>query len=42
MAYDPVRHVVVLFGGATVDAGGREHDLNDTWTWNGTDWAPAT
>ena len=29
MAYDPVRQVVVLFGGG---------DQSDTWTWNGSQW----
>ena len=38
MAYDSARHVVVLFGGATTDSTGRDVQLNDTWTWNGSDW----
>jgi hypothetical protein len=33
MAYDPVRGVVVLFGG---QAGGQK--LGDTWEWNGAAW----
>lgn len=38
MAYDPAHQVVVLFGGLIADqAEGR--DANDTWTWDGTDWA---
>lgn len=32
MTYDPVRHVLLLFGGS--DGG----ELGDTWVWNGTDW----
>ncbi|GAC1592489.1 MAG: hypothetical protein NVS3B21_12190 [Acidimicrobiales bacterium] len=32
MAYDPVRGVVVLFGGADANS------YNDTWTWDGTNW----
>lgn len=38
MAYDPLRHEVVLFGG---DDGvtPAEAGLNDTWTWSGTSWA---
>jgi hypothetical protein len=37
VAYDPAHHNVVLFGGVT---GTRSHPtfLNDTWTWDGTDW----
>ncbi|MBK8900197.1 MAG: hypothetical protein IPM53_03350 [Anaerolineaceae bacterium] len=33
MAYDPIRGVVVLFGGH--DTSG---DLNDVWEWDGEDW----
>jgi hypothetical protein len=39
MAYDAATGTVVLFGG------GGNHDLGDTWTWDGTTWtqqAPAT
>ncbi len=36
MAYDPIRQEVVLFGGFTV--GGLGGLLNDTWTWNGSNW----
>src|SRR2546429_77956 len=39
MAYDAATHTVVLFGG------GDRFLLNDTWTWDGSDWtqqAPAT
>ncbi|GAB3275588.1 hypothetical protein GCM10027449_14490 [Sinomonas notoginsengisoli] len=34
MAYDPVDKQVVLFGGTGPDG----KDLNDTWTWDGSDW----
>jgi hypothetical protein len=34
MAYDPVRKVVVLFGGYRGDTG----SLNDTWEFDGTNW----
>jgi hypothetical protein len=37
MAYDPVRKVDLLFGGA---ASGLMR--NDTWTWNGTAWTQLT
>jgi len=43
MAYDPVRRVVVLFGGADVE--GPLFIYNDTWIWDGTNWTqqfPAT
>jgi hypothetical protein len=36
MAYDPTRHVTVLFGG-TSDTGGFP-SFTDTWEWNGTTW----
>lgn len=39
VAYDPVRRVVVLFGGRRQF--GTIPDSNDTWTWNGTDWTEA-
>jgi hypothetical protein len=35
MAYDPVRKVIVLFGGYS---GTLKKDLGDTWTWNGKKW----
>jgi hypothetical protein len=35
--YDPVRHVSVLFGGAT--GPGWDGATNDTWTFDGTHWA---
>ena len=34
LAYDAARGVTVLFGG-----GASSNDLDDTWEWNGTDWA---
>jgi hypothetical protein len=40
MAYDAATHTVVLFGGFNGGA-----LLDDTWTWNGSDWTqqhPAT
>jgi len=40
--YDSVRHVVILFGGAGVDAGGRPILLDDTWTWDGAQWSQMT
>jgi uncharacterized protein (TIGR03437 family) len=46
MAYDPVHGQVVLFGGsASNPVGTTSVSLNDTWTWNGTQWSaqsPAT
>lgn len=33
MAYDPVHHNVLLYGGASIAA-----PLNDTWIWNGKVW----
>jgi hypothetical protein len=35
--YDPVRHVSVLFGGAT--STGWDNFINDTWTFDGTAWS---
>jgi hypothetical protein len=35
MAYDPLHHDVVLFGGYTASY----EELSDTWTWDGTTWA---
>jgi hypothetical protein len=35
LSYDASRHTIVLFGGRD---GGTA--FNDTWEWNGTDWAP--
>jgi hypothetical protein len=36
MTYDPVRQVIVLFGGCAT--AGCTMRLNDTWTWNGRTW----
>jgi hypothetical protein len=41
-AYDSVRHVIVLFGGAGPDAVGKDVLLNDTWTWDGVQWTEMT
>jgi hypothetical protein len=41
MAYDPVRRVVVLFGGVNYAAGGINAVLDDTWLWDGTAWTRA-
>ena len=38
MAFDPVRRVVVLFGGGRPDGA----LLGDTWTWDGTAWVEAS
>jgi cysteine-rich repeat protein len=38
MVYDSARSEVVMFGGNTFSTG----DLDDTWIWNGTAWAPRT
>src|SRR5947209_9769531 len=35
MAYDPINHEIVLFGGFVDQVG----FVNDTWTFDGTDWA---
>jgi hypothetical protein len=37
MVYDPLRGVVVLFGGTT-EAPNLGTPLDDTWTWDGSDW----
>ena len=39
MAYDPKRGRVVIFGGAGIDPNGVSHNLNDTWEWDGAQWA---
>ena len=39
LAYDEARQVTVLFGGLDPVGG---MPLDDTWTWNGTDWMPTT
>jgi len=38
MTYDSTRHVVLLFGGSSVDAGGNHILLNDTWEYDRNDW----
>jgi hypothetical protein len=38
VAYDSVRHVVVLFGGSGPDGAGQGLYFQDTWTWDGTQW----
>lgn len=37
IAYDPIRRVVVLFGGWGM-VNGMRGELSDTWTWDGTSW----
>lgn len=39
MTYDTDRGVVVLFGGHHYPAMGSAVSLDETWEWNGTDWA---
>lgn len=41
MAYDAAAGTTVLFGGVTITYDGQTC-LNDTWTWNGTDWTQHT
>jgi hypothetical protein len=40
LAYDPARHVIVLFGGREYHPNGGTNGkyLNDTWTWDGRMW----
>lgn len=38
MAYDPVHHVVVLFGGDSGQGAALQHH-NDLWSWSGNDWS---
>lgn len=38
VAYDSVRHVVVLFGGAGPGGIGQGQYFQDTWTWDGSQW----
>jgi hypothetical protein len=38
MSYDPVRQLIVLFGGDG-DPGGMQAGLSDTWTWDGVNWS---
>jgi len=45
MVYDTASRTVVLFGGLSTKCGHACAHLNDTWTWNGSDWTqqhPAT
>ncbi|WP_201366680.1 kelch repeat-containing protein [Dictyobacter formicarum] len=37
MAYDPLHHVVLLFGGTTTEAADAQQ-TNETWAWNGHGW----
>ena len=37
-AYDSVRHLIVLFGGAGPQGIGQGLYFQDTWTWDGTQW----
>jgi hypothetical protein len=37
-AYDSLRHVIVLFGGAGPSGSGAGALLNDTWIWDGARW----
>jgi hypothetical protein len=39
MLYDPAAGAVILYGGMN-DSGARPSPINDTWSWNGTDWTP--
>jgi len=41
MAFDTSSDKTVLFGGADI-GGFPPTNFNDTWTWDGTDWSPAT
>ena len=38
MTYDAARGVIVMFGGMDLDRGSGNENLNDTWTWDGTNW----
>jgi hypothetical protein len=38
VAYDSVRHLVVLFGGAGPGGIGQGQYFQDTWTWDGSQW----
>jgi hypothetical protein len=43
MAYDAATHTVVLFGGISQKCTRRGCPvLDDTWTWNGSDWTQQT
>lgn len=41
LAYDPVREVMVLFGGR-IDTGSSSTAFGDSWEWNGTTWTQRT
>jgi hypothetical protein len=38
MAYDSVRHQIVMFGGGGPTGVGQAQLLQDTWTWDGSQW----
>jgi hypothetical protein len=38
LAFDSLHNLIVLFGGALFINNGIIFSLNDTWTWNGSDW----
>lgn len=38
VAYDSLRHRIVLFGGSGPTGTGRAQLLQDTWTWDGSQW----
>lgn len=38
VTYDPVRHVVVMFGGSGPEGAGLGLYFQDTWTWDGAHW----
>src|SRR2546430_11916489 len=37
MAFDPIHHVVILYGGLIPDSA-EGYEGGDSWTWDGTDW----
>lgn len=39
MTYDPALKAIILYGGMN-DATTTPSAINDTWSWNGTDWSP--
>lgn len=41
MVYDPALKAIILYGGMN-DATAMPSAINDTWSWNGTDWSPLT
>ena len=42
MTYDPTRHTVLLFGGASYTGGCTLAGCNDTWEWDGATWTQRT